>query len=52
MQYQIKSTQIVVSYAGVHQAYKLALAAHEMNELQTFYCSIYDAPGFWGSSIG
>lgn len=48
MEYQIKSEQIVVSYVGVHQAYQLALAAHEMNELQTFYCSIYDAPGFWG----
>lgn len=48
MKYQIKSEQIVVSYAGVHTAYQLALAAHEMNELQNFYCSIYDAPGFWG----
>jgi len=48
MKYQIKSEQIVVSYAGVHQAYQLALAAHEMNKLQNFYCSIYDAPGFWG----
>ncbi len=40
--------RIVVSYAGVHQAYQLALAAQEMGELQAFYCGLYDAPECWG----
>lgn len=49
---QMKSERIIVSYAGVHQAYQLALAAHEMGELQAFYCSLYDAPGCWGERLG
>src|SRR5580692_5469345 len=40
--------RIVVSYAGVHQAYQLALAAQETGELKAFYCSLYDAPKKWG----
>jgi glycosyltransferase involved in cell wall biosynthesis len=43
--------RIVVSYAGVHQAYQLALAAQEMGELKAFYCSLYDAPKKWGGLI-
>lgn len=40
--------RITVAYAGVHQAYEIALAAQEMGELQAFYCGLYDAPGKWG----
>ena len=43
--------RIVVSYAGVHQAYQLALAAQQMGELKAFYCSLYDAPKKWGGLI-
>ena len=45
----MQSKRIVVSYAGVHQAYQLALAAQEMGELQAFYCALYDAPKCWGA---
>lgn len=45
----MQSERIVVSYAGVHQAYQLALAAQEMGELQAFYCALYDAPECWGA---
>ena len=44
--------RIVVSYAGVHQAYQIAMAADEMGELKSFYCSLYDAPGKWGARLG
>jgi glycosyltransferase involved in cell wall biosynthesis len=40
--------RIAVAYAGVHQAYQLALAAHEIGELKWFYCSLYDDPSKWG----
>jgi glycosyltransferase involved in cell wall biosynthesis len=30
----------------------MALAAHEMSELQSFYCSLYDAPECWGARFG
>jgi glycosyltransferase involved in cell wall biosynthesis len=39
---------VTVSYSGVHQAYQIALAAHEMSRLDQFYCSLFDAPGHWG----
>ena len=39
---------VTVGYSGVHQAYQLALAAHEIGELDRFYCSVFDAPGKWG----
>jgi len=39
---------ITVSYSGVHQAFQIALAAHEMSGLDRFYCSLFDAPGKWG----
>lgn len=41
------SGRIVVAYAGVHQAYQLALAADEIGELKTFYCALYDDPAKW-----
>lgn len=44
--------RIAVAYSGVHQAYQLALAAHEEGELQAFYCSLYNAPGKWGHALG
>jgi len=40
--------RITVSYGGVHQAYQLALAAHELGELDRFYCSLFDCAGKWG----
>lgn len=43
--------RIVVAYAGVHQAFEIALAAQEIDELETFYCSLYDGPGKWGNII-
>ncbi len=39
---------ITVAYSGVHQAYQLALAAHELGVLDLFLCSVYAAPGKWG----
>lgn len=42
---------IDVAYSGVHQAYQLALAAHEVGGLRRFHCSIYDAPGHWGGFL-
>src|SRR5579863_3723844 len=40
--------RIVVAYAGVHQAYQLALAADEIGELKEFYCSLYNHPSKCG----
>ena len=40
---------VVVSYAGVHQTYQLALAADELGELQAFYCALYQHDSKWGS---
>lgn len=39
---------VAVAYSGVHQAFQIALAAAEINILDRFYCSIFDAPGKWG----
>ncbi len=39
---------IAISYSGVHQAFQLALAAHELGALDGFYCSLFDGPGKWG----
>ena len=44
--------RIVVSYAGVHQAYQIALAAHEIGELRTFFCALYDDKRKWGGTFG
>lgn len=43
---------VTVSYAGVHQAFQLALAAQEAGLLQHFLCSLHDAPGKWGGWLG
>lgn len=43
---------ITVSYSGVHQAYQLALAAHELGYLSKFYCSVFNTPGKWGGALG
>lgn len=47
----MRAPRITVAYAGVHQAYEIALAAQELGQLQAFYCGVYDAPGKWGSVI-
>lgn len=39
---------ISIAYSGVHQAYQLALAAHEISELDRFYCSLFATAGKWG----
>lgn len=39
---------ITVGYSGVHQAYQIALAAEELHQLDSFYCSLFGAPGKWG----
>ena len=44
----MSDARIVVSYAGVHQAFELALAAFEIAELKAFYCALYDDPTKWG----
>jgi glycosyltransferase involved in cell wall biosynthesis len=36
----------------VHQAFQIALAAEEAGLLDTFYGSIFDAPGKWGGRAG
>jgi glycosyltransferase involved in cell wall biosynthesis len=40
---------VVVSHSGVHQAFQIALAAQEAGLLDVFYCSLFDAPGKWGT---
>lgn len=42
---------IAVAYSGVHQAYQLALAAHELGRLDSFYCSMFAAAGKWGGTF-
>jgi glycosyltransferase involved in cell wall biosynthesis len=48
----MNSGRVTISYAGVHQAFQLALAAQEMGELKDFYCTLYDAPKKWGALFG
>jgi len=43
---------VVLAYAGVHQIFQLALAAHEMGELDALFCSIMDGEGKWGRRLG
>ena len=43
---------IALAYAGVHQIFQLALAAHEIGELDALRCSIVDGPGKWGHRLG
>ncbi|CAN5773254.1 hypothetical protein BH11VER1_BH11VER1_10750 [soil metagenome] len=40
--------RVSVSYVAVHNAYQQAQAAFDGSMLSRFYCSAYDAPGFWG----
>jgi glycosyltransferase involved in cell wall biosynthesis len=42
---------ITIAYSGVHQAYQLALAAHEIGQLDRFYCSLYATAGKWGGLL-
>jgi glycosyltransferase involved in cell wall biosynthesis len=42
---------VIVSYAEVHEAFQLALAAEEMAALRTFLCSFFHAPGKWGGAF-
>lgn len=43
---------IALAYAGVHQIFQLALAAHEIGELEGLFCSIMDGEGKWGRRLG
>ena len=43
---------VALAYAGVHQIFQLALAAHEVGELEGLFCSIVDAEGSWGRRLG
>lgn len=43
---------IALAYSGVHQIFQLALASHEIGELNGLFCSIVDGPGRWGSRLG
>lgn len=42
---------VALAYAGVHQIFQLALAAHEIGELEGLFCSIVDGPGKWGRRL-
>jgi hypothetical protein len=39
---------VSLAYSGVHQIFQLALAAHELGELNGLFCSLVDAEGMWG----
>lgn len=43
---------VALAYAGVHQIFQLALAAHEAGELEGLFCSIMDAERKWGRRLG
>ncbi len=43
---------IALAYSGVHQMFQLALAAHELGELEGLYCSVVDGQGKWGRRLG
>jgi glycosyltransferase involved in cell wall biosynthesis len=47
----LNNQKVIVAYSGVHQAFQIALAAHEAGLLDTFYGSIFDAPGKWGGRL-
>jgi len=42
---------IALSYSGVHEIFQLALAAHELGELEGLHCSAVDLPGKWGAIL-
>jgi glycosyltransferase involved in cell wall biosynthesis len=48
----LNNSSVIVAYSGVHQAFQIALAAHEAGVLDAFYGSIFDAPGKWGGQLG
>ncbi|MBL9116060.1 MAG: glycosyltransferase family 4 protein [Verrucomicrobiaceae bacterium] len=43
--------QIILGYAGVHEIFQLALAAHELGELERLWCSTMDGPKSWGRAL-
>lgn len=43
---------VALAYSGVHQMFQLALAAHELGELDGLFCSIVDGEGKWGRRFG
>lgn len=43
---------VALAYAGVHQIFQLALAAHEAGELEGLFCSIMDGDRKWGRRLG
>jgi glycosyltransferase involved in cell wall biosynthesis len=43
---------IALAYSGVHQMFQLALAAHELGELDGLFCSVVDGEGKWGRRLG
>ena len=43
---------VALAYAGVHQIFQLALAAHELGKLEGLFCSIMDGDGKWGRRLG
>lgn len=42
---------VALAYSGVHQIFQLALAAHEMGELDELFCAVFDGPGKWGHRL-
>ena len=44
--------RVALAYAGVHQIFQLALAAHEMGELEGLFCSFIDGERKWGRRFG
>jgi glycosyltransferase involved in cell wall biosynthesis len=46
-----RQNAVVVAHNGVHQAFQIAQAAQEAGLLETFYTSIFDAPGKWGGRV-
>ena len=46
-----RQNAVTVAHSGVHQAFQIALAAEEAGLLETFYTSIFDAPGKWGGWV-
>lgn len=43
---------IALAYSGVHQMFQLAVAAHEIGELDGFFASVMDGEGKWGRRLG
>ena len=43
--------RIAIGYCNVGVVYQIALAAHELGELERFHCSMLDAPGLWGGRL-